>query len=67
MMARPAGAKIRIDDGFVGSCTFDVASEVGDFPIARRAGAAALRPPWPSPMDLARFERASAYEGATIG
>jgi glutamyl-tRNA synthetase len=35
--------RIRVDDGFAGSCTFEVEQEVGDFPVARRAGAAAYQ------------------------
>ncbi len=34
---------VRIEDGFVGAFACDVASEVGDFPIARKAGAAAYQ------------------------
>jgi len=35
--------KVRIEDGFAGMFDFDVESEVGDFPIARKAGAAAYQ------------------------
>jgi glutamyl-tRNA synthetase len=35
--------RIRIDDGFAGPFEFDVQAEVGDFPIARKAGAAAYQ------------------------
>ena len=47
---RPAALRLRVepgavrfDDGFAGSRAFDVAREVGDFPIALRAGAAAYQ------------------------
>ena len=36
-------ARIRIEDGFAGTFDFDVQAEVGDFPIARKAGAAAYQ------------------------
>jgi glutamyl-tRNA synthetase len=34
---------VRIEDGFAGTFPFDVSDEVGDFPVARRAGAAAYQ------------------------
>jgi glutamyl-tRNA synthetase len=34
---------VRIEDGFAGAFACDVAAEVGDFPIARKAGAAAYQ------------------------
>jgi len=40
---RVAPGKVRIEDGFAGACEFDVAGEVGDFPVARKAGAAAYQ------------------------
>ena len=40
---RVAPGPVAIDDGFAGRCAFDVEREVGDFPIARRAGAAAYQ------------------------
>jgi glutamyl-tRNA synthetase len=40
---RVAPGRVRIDDGFAGLHAFDVAGEVGDFPVARRAGAAAYQ------------------------
>ena len=40
---RVAPGKVRVDDGFAGTWSFDVASEAGDFPIARKAGAAAYQ------------------------
>jgi glutamyl-tRNA synthetase len=40
---RVAPGKVRIEDGFAGVFECDVAGEVGDFPIARKAGAAAYQ------------------------
>ena len=40
---RVAPGVVRIEDGFVGPAEFDVEREVGDFPVARRAGAAAYQ------------------------
>lgn len=40
---RVVPGKVRIEDGFAGVHEFDVASEVGDFPVARKAGAAAYQ------------------------
>lgn len=36
-------ARVRIEDGFAGTFDFDVQRTVGDFPIARKAGAAAYQ------------------------
>jgi glutamyl-tRNA synthetase len=41
LVARPG--KVRIEDGFAGAFVSDVQAEVGDFPIARKAGAAAYQ------------------------
>ncbi|MFN0009017.1 MAG: tRNA glutamyl-Q(34) synthetase GluQRS [Planctomycetota bacterium] len=40
---RVAPGRVRIDDGFAGTTEFDVEREVGDFPVARKAGAAAYQ------------------------